>query len=48
MADYKPQLTIPNKGDPYYNTKKNGGYSEAIQGSPTQEGLDVLSNCVGK
>lgn len=47
MADYKPQLTIPNKGDPYYNTKKNGGYSEAIQGSPTQEGLDVLSNCVG-
>lgn len=44
---FTPQFTIPNKGDPYYNTKKNGGYSEAIQGSPVQDGLDVLSNCVG-
>lgn len=44
---YTPRLTIPEKGNKYYNTKKNGGYSEAIQGSPMQDGLDVLSNCVG-
>ena len=44
---YKPQLTIPDKGDPYYNTKSNGGYSNAIKGCPTEQGLDVLRNCVG-
>lgn len=42
-----PRFTIPEKGNPYYNTKKNGGYSEAIQGSPCEDGLDVLRNCVG-
>ena len=45
---YTPRFTIPQKGDPYYNTKANGGYSDAIKGKPTQDGLDVLSNCVGK
>lgn len=44
---FTPRFTIPEKGNPYYNTKKNGGYSEAIQGSPCEEGLDVLRNCVG-
>lgn len=44
---FTPRFTIPEKGNPYYNTKKSGGYSEAIQGKPTQDGLDVLSNCVG-
>lgn len=44
---FTPRLTIPEKGNPYYNTKKNGGYSDAIQGKPTQSGLDVLNNCVG-
>lgn len=44
---YSPRLVIPEKGNPYYNTKKNGGYSEAIQGKPTEKGLDVLRNCVG-
>lgn len=44
---FKPRLTIPEKGNPYYNTKKNGGYSEAIQGKPCEAGLDVLRNCVG-
>ena len=44
---YKPRLTIPEKGNPYYNTKNHGGYSEAIQGSPCEDGLNVLRNCVG-
>lgn len=44
---YKPRLTIPESGNPYYNTKANGGYSNAIQGSPVEPGLDVLRNCVG-
>lgn len=44
---FKPRFTIPEAGNPYYNTKKNGGYSEAIQGSPCEKGLDVLRNCVG-
>lgn len=42
-----PRLTIPEKGNPYYNTKKSGGYSSAIKGKPTEDGLDVLRNCVG-
>lgn len=44
---FKPRLSIPEQGNPYYNTKKNGGYSNAIQGKPTEKGLDVLRNCVG-
>lgn len=44
---YQPRFTIPEKGNPYYNTKSNGGYSSAIKGSPTEPGLDVLRNCVG-
>lgn len=44
---YTPQLTIPQKGNPYYNTKANGGYSNAIKGKPVEPGLDVLRNCVG-
>lgn len=44
---YKARLTIPEKGNPYYNTRSNGGYSNAIKGSPTENGLDVLRNCVG-
>ena len=44
---YKPRLTKPEKGNPYYNTKGNGGYSTAIKGKPTDPDCDVLSNCVG-
>ena len=44
---YIPRLTKPEDGNPYYNTKANGGYSVAIQGKPTDPGCDVLSNCVG-
>lgn len=44
---FVPRLTIPEKGNPYYNRKQSGGYSTAIKGNNTVEGLDVLRNCVG-
>ena len=44
---FTPMLQIPEKGNPYYNTIGNGGYSTCIIGKPTQEGLNTLSNCVG-
>ena len=44
---YKIQKALPNKGNKYYNTQSNGGYSECIQGYPTVDGLNVLCNCVG-
>lgn len=47
MATFKPRMTRPESGNPYYNTKANGGYSNAIKGKPTDKGCDVLSNCVG-
>lgn len=47
MATFKPRLTKPEKGNPYYNTKSNGGYSNAIKGKPTDPDCNVLSNCVG-
>lgn len=47
MATFKPRMTRPQSGNPYYNTKANGGYSNAIKGKPTDKGCDVLSNCVG-
>ena len=42
-----PLLKMPEKGDPYYNTKSVGGYSPCKVGKPTVEGLNVLANCVG-
>lgn len=47
MATFTPRTTKPEKGNPYYNTRENGGYSYAIKGKPTDAGCDVLSNCVG-
>lgn len=44
---FTPRLTRPEAGNPYYNTKANGGYSDAVQGKPTDSGCDALSNCVG-
>lgn len=44
---FTPRLTKPEKGNKYYNTKANGGYSNAIKGSPTDKDCDVLANCVG-
>ena len=41
------QTKLPNKGNKYYNTTSNGGYSHCIKGKPTQSGLNVLCNCVG-
>lgn len=38
---------IPNKGNKFYNTTDVGGYSRCIKGKPTQNGLNVLDNCVG-
>lgn len=37
----------PENGDKFYNTVKNGGYSQCIQGKPVVKGLNVLCNCVG-
>ena len=47
MATFNPRLTKPEKGNKYYITKANGGYSNAIKGKPTDADCDVLSNCVG-
>ncbi len=44
---FKPRLTKPEAGNPYYNRIQNGGYSGAIKGKPTDAGCDVLANCVG-
>lgn len=44
---YKSRLVAPENGNPFYNTKSAGGYSDAIVGEPTCEGCNVLSNCSG-
>lgn len=44
--EFKPRLTIPEKGNKYYNRVPEG-YGTSIQGYPLQSGLTVLSNCVG-
>lgn len=47
-SDFKPRLTIPEKGNPYYNSIAAGGYAiGTILGNPLQAGLNVLANCVG-
>ena len=47
MAKFIPRLTRPEAGNPYYNTKAKGGYSDAIEGNQTDAGCNVLRNCVG-
>lgn len=44
---FTPRLSRPEAGNKYYITKKRGGYSDAIEGSPRDSACDVLSNCVG-
>lgn len=44
---FKMRTTKPEKGNKYYITKAKGGYSNAIEGSPTDNDCNVLSNCVG-
>ena len=48
-ANFSPQLVIPDAGNPYYNTKKAGGYSPCALGNPKNRNkdLNVLPNCVG-
>lgn len=41
------RTSLPEKGNKFYNTKNNGGYSYCIVGKPTCDGLNVLANCVG-
>ena len=49
--EYKPRLTCPEAGNPYYNRIANGGYSTCIKGNTSKScytsTLDVLPNCVG-
>ena len=44
---FTPRLSRPEAGNPYYNTRAKGGYSDAITGSPQDAGCNVLCNCVG-
>lgn len=44
---FKPRMTRPEAGNPYYNKIENGGYSGAIIGNPKDAGCNVLANCVG-
>ena len=44
---FKPRMTKPESGNPYYNTIAAGGYSGCIKGNPTDAGCNVLANCVG-
>lgn len=46
-VNFVPRLTIPERGNPYYNTIASGGYNPCIVGNPAQEGLNVYNNCVG-
>lgn len=47
IATFIPRMTRPTAGNKYYIRKASGGWSNAIQGSPTDSQCDVLSNCVG-
>ena len=47
MATFQPRLAKPEKGNKFYNTIGNGGWSSAIVGNPKDADCDVLSNCVG-
>lgn len=46
-STFTPRTTKPEAGNKYYITKSNGGWSDAIKGSPTDANCDVLPNCVG-
>lgn len=45
--NFTPRTEPPESGNPYYNTKSVGGYSNAITGYGPHKGLNVLNNCVG-
>lgn len=46
-AKFVERLVKPGAGNKYYIRKANGGYSDAIEGSPKDSECNVLSNCVG-
>lgn len=46
-VNFTPRLIRPEAGNKYYITKAAGGYSDAVKGSPTDAGCNVLANCVG-
>lgn len=41
------RTTKPKAGNKFYITTSRGGYSQCIQGSPTDANCNVLANCVG-
>ena len=43
----KIRKTCPKKNNKYYNNKRHGGLSDAVNGYPMISGLTVLDNCVG-
>lgn len=45
--DFVMRTSKPSAGNKYYIRKENGGYSDAIEGSPKDAECDVLANCVG-
>lgn len=47
VSEFKMRTTKPEAGNKYYITKANGGWSNAIKGSPVDSDCDVLPNCVG-
>lgn len=44
---FTPRYSRPEAGNKYYIRKAQGGYSNAIYGSPTDSLCNVLANCVG-
>jgi len=47
MAEFIPQLTIPERNDPYFLRQDYGGVSPCIAGHPEYFTGSVLANCVG-
>lgn len=47
MSDFVPRYSKPEKGNKFFNTLSNGGWSTAIKGKPTDSDCNVLHNCVG-
>lgn len=48
MANFIPRYNRPNNNNLEYKTSKyRGGWSQCIQGEPTDSACDVLANCVG-
>ena len=44
---FKPRLTRPESGNPYYNRPPKGYAVGIIAGSPQDAWCDVIANCVG-